>query len=239
MGEQPGRGREPSPHHTKITDWPADERPREKLKNHGAHTLSDAEVLAILIRAGIGGMTAVDVARSLLQRFGSLEDLACRPLQELRQFHGLGETKSILLVAAFELGRRDSSTGHAEKVQFRSPEEVVRRFQPLMRDLKQEVFKVLLLDSANHLLRDVNISEGILNSSLVHPREVFRQAILEPAAGVIVIHNHPSGNAEPSAEDIQITRQLVEAGKIVGIPVHDHIIVTSSCYTSFSERGLL
>jgi DNA repair protein RadC len=112
-------------------------------------------------------------------------------------------------------------------------------YQPLFRDLKQEVFKVLLLDSANHLLRDVKVSEGILNSSLVHPREVFRHAILEPAASIILLHNHPSGNPEPSPEDLQITRQLVEAGKIMGIPVHDHLIISPSSFTSFAERGLI
>ncbi len=225
--------------HSRITDWPSDERPREKLKIHGSSTLSDAELLAILIRTGSGGATAVDLAKTLLMKFGALENLAPRPLQELRQFRGFGEAKSILLVAAFELARRISSAGRTEKLLIRSPDDVVRRFQPLLRDLRQEIFKVLLLDSANHLLRDVTISEGILNSSLVHPREVFREAILEPAASVILMHNHPSGNPEPSSEDHQITHQLVEAGKILGIPVHDHLILTSSGYTSMAERGIL
>ena len=230
---------EPSFYHSKITDWPKDERPREKLMNHGAHTLSDAEVLAILIRTGAGKVTAVDLAKTILQEFHSLEHLTTRSLHDLKRFHGLGEAKSILLIAAFELGRRAASLRPADKLQVCSPEDVVQRFQPLLRDLKQEIFKVLLLDSANHLVRDVNVSEGILNSSLVHPREVFRHAILEPAASIILLHNHPSGNPEPSAEDIQITRQLVEAGKIIGIPVHDHIILTPHAYTSFAERGIL
>jgi DNA repair protein RadC len=234
-----GRVNEPSSRHVKITDWPSDERPREKLKSHGSGTLSDTELLAILIRTGAGGTTAVDLAKALLLRFGSLENLASRSLHDLKQFHGFGEAKSILLVASFELGRRVSSVSRTGKLQVRSPEDVVRRFQPLMRDMKQEVFKVLLLDSANHLLRDATISEGILNSSLVHPREVFREAILEPAASIILLHNHPSGNTEPSSEDIQITRQLVEAGKIIGIPVHDHIVLAPSGYTSFAERGIL
>ena len=109
----------------------------------------------------------------------------------------------------------------------------------MLRDLRHEVFKVLLLDNANHLLRDADISVGILNCSLVHPREVFRVAIVEPAAGIIVLHNHPSGNPEPSGEDIQITRQLVDAGKIIGIPVHDHLIIAGQNYTSFAEKGLI
>ena len=230
---------EPSFYHSKITDWPKDERPREKLMNHGLHGLSDAELLAILLRTGTGNVTAVDLATTLLREFQSLENLTSRSFHELKRFHGMGVAKSILLVAAFELGRRSASHRRTDKFTVHSPEDVVQRFQPLLRDLKQEVFKVLLLDSANHLLRDVNVSEGILNSSLVHPREVFRHAILEPAASIIVLHNHPSGNPEPSTEDITVTRQLSDAGKIMGIPLHDHIILTASSYTSFAERGIL
>jgi DNA repair protein RadC len=230
---------EPSYYHSKITDWPLDERPREKLRNHGAATLSDVELLAILIRTGAGNITAVDLAKALMKEFRSLDHLTTRSFQEMRQFKGLGEAKSIALVAAFELGRRAASFQRTEKLQIFSPEVVVKRYSPLLRDLKQEVFKVLLLDSANHLQSDVTITTGILNSSLVHPREVFRQAILEPAASIILLHNHPSGNPEPSAEDIQITRQLVEASKIIGIPIHDHIIVALDSFTSFAEKGLI
>ncbi len=230
---------EPSLYHTKITAWPKDERPREKLISHGSTSLSDAELLAILIRAGSGKITAVDLAKKLLVDFVSLEKLATCDSQDLRVYHGLGEAKSATLLAAFELGRRTSSVSRSEKFQVNSPEDVVKRFQPLMRDLQHEIFKVLLLDSANHLIRDIDITSGILNSSLVHPREVFKPAIKEPAASVILLHNHPSGNPEPSSEDLQVTRQIVEAGKIIGIPVQDHIIVTPSAFTSFAERGLI
>lgn len=230
---------EPSHYHSKITDWPAADRPREKLMNHGSASLSDAELLAILIRTGAGNITAVDLAKTLLRDFGALDLLATKPFQQLRQYKGLGEAKSVALVAAFELGRRAASGGRGQQLQICSPEDVVNRYQPLLRDMKQEVFKVLLLDSANHLVRDVTVSTGILNSSLVHPREVFRQAILEPAASIILLHNHPSGNPEPSSEDLQITRQLVESSKIIGIPVHDHIIIAVDRFTSFAERGLL
>jgi len=230
---------EPSLYHCKITDWPAEERPREKLMSRGANSMTDAELLAILIRAGAGSITAVDVAKKLLKDYRSLDNIMARSIQELRQYKGLGVAKSVTLVAAFELGRRASSVRLSDKMQISSPEDVVRRFMPLLRDMKQEVFKALLLDSANHLLNDVTISVGILNSSLVHPREVFRHAILEPAAGVILVHNHPSGNPEPSSEDITITRQVIEAGKIMGIPVHDHIIIAIDKFTSFAERGLL
>jgi DNA repair protein RadC len=230
---------EPSAYHSKITEWPKDERPREKMMNHGSGTLSDAELLAILIRTGAGNITAVDLAKTLLKEYKSLETLASRTLQELKQFKGLGEAKSISLIAAFEIGRRTASHQRTEKLQIRSPEDVVKRYQPLLRDLQQEIFKVLLLDSANHILRDVTVSEGILNSSLVHPREVFRPAIMEPASSIILLHNHPSGNPEPSTDDIQITRQIVEASKVIGIPVHVHIILTANSFTSFAERGFL
>ncbi|HEV8538755.1 MAG TPA: DNA repair protein RadC [Bacteroidota bacterium] len=230
---------EPSAFHTTIPEWPVDDRPREKLINHGSESLSDAELLAILLRTGAGKVTAVDLAKLLLRDFQSLERLATRSIQDLKQYHGLGQAKALTLIAAFEIGRRNASFRRTEKLQIRSPEDVVRRFQPLMRDLQHEVFMVLLLDSANHLIRDVEVSSGILNSSLVHPREVFRSAIAEPAASVILLHNHPSGNPEPSSEDLQVTRQLVEAGKIVGIPVTDHLIITTTSFTSFAERGLL
>lgn len=231
---------EPTVYHTKITDWPLAERPREKLMMHGASTLSEAELIAILIRTGTGKATAVDLAKTLLKDFKSLGKLASRQFQELRQYKGLGDTKSVTLVAAFELGRRAASHQQsANKAQICSPEDVVRRYQSTWRDTQQEIFMVLLLDSANHLLNEVEITRGILNSSLVHPREVFKHAIIEPAASIILLHNHPSGNPEPSTEDIQITRQIVEAGKIIGIPIHDHIIIAGEKYTSFAERGLL
>ena len=230
---------EPAYYHTTIPEWPKDERPREKLLNHGVHALSEAELLAIVIRTGAGKVNAVDLGKSLLKEFETVGHISSRSVQELMRFHGIGEAKAIAIVAAFELGRRSASHRSEGRLQIRSPQDVVDRYQPLMRDLKHEVFKVLLLDSANHLLRDTDVSKGILNSSLAHPREVFSAAIAEPAASVILLHNHPSGNPEPSADDIQITKQLVESGKILGIPVHDHIIVTATSFTSFAERGIL
>jgi DNA repair protein RadC len=179
------------------------------------------------------------MSRSLIAEFDGLPRLASRNARELRRIRGMGPAKSIAVVAAFELGRRAASVSAPDRAPVSSPRDVARQFGPILRHLKQEVFKVLLLDSANHLLRDVTISTGILNSSLVHPREVFQPAILEPAAGIILLHNHPSGNPEPSGEDIRITRQLADAGKILGIPVHDHVIIADHRSTSFAERGLL
>jgi DNA repair protein RadC len=156
----------------------------------------------------------------------------------LRQYKGLGNTKALTLVAAFEMGRRMSQTDLNRRC-INSPADAVEVIRPIIRDLTYEVFMVLLLDSANHLLRSVTISEGILNSSLVHPREVFKPAIIEPAASIILVHNHPSGNPEPSSDDIQITHQIAESGKILGIPINDHIIIAIDKYTSFAEKGLL
>ena len=230
---------EPSLYHLKIPHWPKEERPREKLLCRGVEALSDAELLAILLRTGSGNVTAVDLAKTLITKFESLNDLASRTVNELKQFHGIGLAKAITLVAAFDLARRTALGKTSKPFKIFSPQDVVQKFLPSFRDLKQEVFSILLLDSANHFIREVKITTGILNSSLVHPREVFRHAILEPAASIILLHNHPSGNSEPSAEDIQITRQIVEAGKIIGIPVHDHIIIAGLNYYSFVERGLV
>ncbi len=239
MSESSKKISEPSLYHSKIPDWPEDERPREKLQRRGAGALSDAELLAILLRAGSGKITAVDLAKKLIADFQTLANLSSRPVRELMQYRGVGEAKAVAIVAAFELGRRTAAHHRGKGQSITSPQDVVERFKPFLRDLKHEQFKIILLDSANHILRDVEISSGILDSSLVHPREVFRQAILEPAAAIILLHNHPSGNAEPSAEDLQITRQLVESGKIVGIHVHDHIIIAGDAYTSFAERGIM
>lgn len=230
--------REKIVYRSKILDWPEHERPREKMMKYGTEALSDAELLAIILRTGAGGVTAVDLAKHILTEYRSLSHLSSRTIQELTKFHGMGKTKAISIMAAFELGKRSLARIDV-KIKIHSPEDVVRRYQPQLRDLKHEQFLVLLLDSANHLLRDVEVSRGILNSSLSHPREVFRQAIVEPAASVILLHNHPSGNPEPSSDDLQITKQIVEAGKIVGIPVHDHIIVAGNSFTSFAERGFL
>jgi DNA repair protein RadC len=239
MNESQEKINEPAFYHSKITDWPTDERPREKLIRHGPESLTDAELLAILFRNGTGKITAVDLAKTIISEYRTLAQLALRNVQDICRFRGIGVAKAASLIAAFEIGRRTGAADRTGRRQIRSPEDVARIFQPLLRDRQQEVFMVLLLDSANHLLRDIQVTSGILNSSLVHPREVFRGAINEPAASIILLHNHPSGNPEPSGEDIQITKQLVEAGKIIGIPVYDHIIIAGNESTSFAERGLL
>lgn len=230
---------EPSPHHTKIKDWPAAERPREKLLQRGAHALSDTELLAILIRVGSGKSTAFDLARKILVQEKNLRGIAGKTAQELMRLKGIGEAKAVELLAAFEIGRRVQGMNNDDKIIIHSPEDIARIMIPRLRDRKNESFWVMLLDAKNALMHEEELTTGTLTASLVHPREVYKVAIDRVAASVIVVHNHPSGNREPSSEDVNVTRQLVEAGRIIGIPLHDHVIVGGDSYTSFAERGLL
>ncbi len=230
---------ESSSYHTKIKDWPESERPREKLINAGSDALTEAELLAILIGSGTGKITAVDLAKRLLVEYKNLRAIAGLSVGDLQHFKGIGEARAVSIVAAFELARRLHSLPEEERHNIRTPDDVAERFIPRLRDMKQEMFIVLLLNSANRIMKEITVTRGLLNSSLTHPREVFRSAIVESAASVILLHNHPSGNPEPSQEDISITKQIVEASKVVGIPVHDHIIIAGNSYTSFADRGLL
>ncbi|MBM4167589.1 MAG: JAB domain-containing protein [Ignavibacteria bacterium] len=238
QGKQGRSIKEGSYYHTKIRDWPEGERPREKLSRHGANSLTEAELLAILIRTGTRGATAVDVAKKLLSETRSLRELARMNVSDLTR-RGIGPARAATIVAAFELHRRIPPDDTAKLPTISSPEDVVHWFLPKLTDLMHEEFWVLLLSSSNKLLKALRVTVGTLNTSLVHPRECFHEALKEKAAAVVFMHNHPSGNAEPSQEDITITRQLVESGRILGIPVHDHIIIAGSRYVSFAERGLL
>ncbi len=222
-----------------ITRWPSKERPRERLLEQGSRQLSDTELLGILIGKGTRSKTAIDLARELLNRFESLQNLFPRSPSELRKVKGIGPAKAAVLIAAFELTRRIQSNLQGEKVAFRRASEVAAHYLPLMRDLRKEVFTALLLNRANRLIKEVIISEGTLDASIVHPRDVFREALLEPAAGIILMHNHPSGNPAPSDEDLRITKQLVDAGSLLGIKVHDHIILAGERFRSFADEGLI
>jgi len=205
----------------------------------GVDSLSDSELLAILLRTGTGHTTAVDLGKGLLKVYGQLFELSRRSAREISRLKGIGLTKACTVVAAFELSRRVSAGSQNGKRKISCSDDIAAIFVPKLSHLKKEVFKVVLLDSANQVLKDVTISSGTLNSSVVHPREVFKAAIDESAASLILLHNHPSGNPDPSEQDIQVTRQLVKAGEIVGISVLDHIIVASGDFTSFVDRGLM
>lgn len=229
---------EPITYHVPIKDWPKEERPRERLMRCGAATLTDTELLAILIRTGVKGKTAVDLARKLFSNQRTLREISSLSVEEIKQL-GIGESRAIAIVAAFELARRLPKSDSAESISIQSPEDIVQRYAEMFRQLDHEEFWIFPLNAANKLLIPKLITKGILNSSLVHPRESFLEAIQQKAAAVIFVHNHPSGNPEPSQEDGAITRQLVQAGNILGIAVHDHIIIANSQFTSFAERKLL
>jgi DNA repair protein RadC len=169
----------------------------------------------------------------------TLRDIGAMTAGELMRVRGIGAAKAAELLAAFEIGRRAQAMRSPASIVIRTPEDVARRMIPMLRDRPIEVFTLIVLDAKNAVKCDLELSAGTLNASLVHPREVFKAAIDRMAASVIVVHNHPSGNPEPSREDIEVTRQLAEAGRIVGIPLHDHIIVAGDRYTSLAERGLL
>jgi DNA repair protein RadC len=226
-----------------INQWAEEDRPREKLMKRGAAALTDAELIALIFGTGTrtkaGPISAVQLGQALLRTYPSLHNTSRRELKELMRVVGIGPAKAVQLVAAFEIGRRVEAQRGGTRVQVSSPEDVAVAYGPLMRDLKKEIFKVVLLNTANIITGDYTISEGGLAASIVEPRAVFQRAILENAAAIICLHNHPSGNPEPSREDIRITRQLVEAGKLMGVPVHDHLIIAGSGYTSLAERGLM
>lgn len=230
-------------HHAPIKQWDEAERPRERLLKHGPEVLADAELIALLFGTGArlkkGSVSAVQLGRATLKAFGNLRALSTRDLRSLLQVTGIGKAKAAQLVAAFEIGRRVESQQEEKRIQVKSPEDVAAVYGPLMRDLKREIFKTVLLNTANVIMQDYTISEGGLAASIVEPRAVFQKAILDNAAAIICLHNHPSGNLEPSREDIRVTRQLVEAGKIMGIPVHDHIIIAGRGFTSLAERGMI
>ncbi|MBU0711264.1 DNA repair protein RadC [bacterium] len=225
-----------------ITDWPESERPRERLMKYGPMKLSEVELLAILIRSGSGSNSALDVARELMSKAGGLNQLARLDYKDILQMSikGIGNTKAVTIAAAIQLARRlqMEESASPDKI-LRSSDEVARLYIPKLRDLNKEIFMVLLLASNNRLLKDVIISEGILNASVVTPREVFREAVVGMAAAVILVHNHPSGNPEPSREDIQLTKQMTESGKMMNIPVLDHIIIAGNRHSSFADKGLL
>ena len=229
-----------APSALRIRELPHDERPRERLKAHGAQALSSAELLAILIGSGTARHSAIELAHQVLARTGgSLRRVYSQPVAALTSINGLGAARAVTIHAALELGRRAVAEVRIEGVPIRAPRDICAVYAPRLEDLPVEEFHVAILDGQLRLDRDVLVSRGILNSSLVHPREVFREAIAERAAAVILVHNHPSGDPTPSPDDHEITAQLVEAGRLLGIPVHDHLIVGRGRYLSFSEAGLL
>ena len=219
---------------------PADDRPREKLIEHGPDILSNSELLAILIRTGTTERSALDIARELTDNGGLYSNIAqARSVADLSKIKGLGPAKAATILAAVELGRRVAGADPQKKLKLSSPEACVSYLMPRMRYEQQEKFLVLLLDSKNQLLKCQQVSEGTLNASVVHPREVFAPAMLHHAACVLAAHNHPSGDPAPSIEDRKLTQALKATGTVMGIPLLDHIIIGDGRYFSFRENGYL
>lgn len=222
-----------------IREWPAPERPRERLYAAGPGALASRELLAILIGSGREGASAVDVAGTLLRGFGgSLRRLAMAAPAEIASVPGIGPATAARIAAALELGRRLAREGPVERAQIQGPRDIYERCAPGMRDLNQEEFRVLLLNTQHAVMREMVITRGTLDTSVVHPREVFRPAIVESAAAVALVHNHPSGDPAPSPEDRAVTQQLADAGRLLGIAVLDHVIIGDGRYVSFVESGL-
>ncbi|MBX7119511.1 MAG: DNA repair protein RadC [Gemmatimonadaceae bacterium] len=223
-----------------VLDLPPSDRPRERLRALGAAALTTSELLGLLFGVATGGRPATDLAAAVLTRAGgTLRRLGQVPLAALTEVPGLGEVRALAIHAALELGRRLAAEGAEEGEPMRGPRDVWRYYAARLEGLPVEEFHVAILDSQHRLERDVLVSRGILNSSLVHPREVFREAIAERAASLVLVHNHPSGDPTPSPDDRAVTSQLVAAGRLLDIPVQDHIVIGRGRYLSFAEAGLL
>jgi len=223
-----------------VKELPLDDRPREKLLLRGSQNLSDAELVAILLRTGKKGKSVLEIARELINSDGNLAMLATKSVDSLQKISGIGKDKAATLAAAFEISRRILSQAKwFSNQKVTSPQEIADIFIPILRDDTKERFIVVCLNSSNKIIKHVTISIGNLNSSIVHPREIFKVAIDCSSASIILIHNHPSGNPEPSNEDIRITKKVVESGKILDIPVFDHLIIAGDAFTSFVEKRLI
>ena len=213
--------------------------PRERLATLGPEVLADAELLALLLRTGGAGRDALALAGWLLARYGGLAGLAAASTSELARAPGVGPAKSATLAAALELGRRLAARRLRSGDPVRGPADVFRHFHPRLRDVRTERFLLLLLDGRHRMLGEVVVSQGTLTASLVHPREVFRPALREAAAAVVLVHNHPSGDPTPSREDREITERLVEVGELLGIPVLDHVVVAERGWASLRDAGVI
>jgi DNA repair protein RadC len=222
-----------------VRDLPSSDRPRERLLRLGPEALSTPELLAIIINTGTQGDSVLMTSQKLLSEFGNLQNIVPATIEEISKVRGIGTAKAIQIKAALELGKRIDDPDYKPGKPVQTPEEAFKSLQNKLKGKKKEHFYILCLDTRNRVKNTIQESIGNLDSSIVHPREVFKDAISSLAAAVIFVHNHPSGDLEPSADDINLTKRLIEAGELLGIPVLDHIIVGNKGYTSLKSRNLI
>lgn len=224
-----------------IKEWPEGERPRERLIRQGSEGLSDAELLALILRTGdhAAKQSAIDLGRQLLKEFGDLRSLGSASIAEICRVKGIGPAKAVSIKAAIEIANRCTARTLSDGDRYTSPAQVFEHYYPHFRERRKEYVHALLLDGKNRVMRNLQISEGSLNQSIVHPREVFNPAVRDSAAAIIIVHNHPSGDPTPSREDLELTRRLKEAGELMGIRLLDHVIIGDGSYVSLADRGML
>lgn len=222
-----------------IRDFPEEERPRERFEQSGPESLSNHELIAILLRTGTKEESVLQLSNRLLTNFEGLRLLKDATLDEITAIKGIGKAKAIQVLAAVEIGRRISNLAYDDRYVIRSPEDCANYVMNDMRFLSQEHFVCLYLNTKNQVLHKKTVFIGSLNASIVHPREVFKEALRRSAASVICLHNHPSGDPTPSREDIEVTKRLVESGKIIGIELLDHLIIGENKFVSLKEKGYL
>jgi DNA repair protein RadC len=219
-----------------IRDMPEDERPRERLLKYGPEALSNAELLAIILRTGTQKENIVNLCSRIFSEY-SIKQLSQAKISKLTKIHGIGNAKAAQIAAVFELARKLEGFTDEPRRKIRSPADVYSLLYPKMREQKRERLVALLLDTKNQVLREEVISIGSLNANIVHPREVFKAALIESCASVILSHNHPSGDPTPSREDIAVTEKLIEGGKLLGIDVLDHVVIGEGRYVSLKDEG--
>ena len=222
-----------------ITSWPEDERPRERLLSRGSHALTDAELLAILLRVGVKGQNAVELGREVLKHFGSLHEMMAAPLSAWVGIKGLGEAKLAQLLAALELGRRAALPAAREKIVIKSTKQAADYYSSRLRGLSEEHFRIAFLNRQGRLLDDAIISEGVVNSVNPYMRTIVAKTLQTNASALIAAHNHPSGIPHPSESDKLLTVNLISACRLIGVKILDHVIVTDESVFSFADSGLL
>lgn len=225
-------------YNTTIKELPSDDRPRERLESFGPQSLSNAELLAILLGGGFQNVSALSLAQRLLNASSSLLELSGKELEELKLHKGIGNAKACTLMAAFEIGRRIASSNKEDSLSINSPETAASLLMPKYGSKKQEHVGILALDTKNKIIKEVVITVGTLNGSMIHPREVFRPALQANSSSILLFHNHPSGDPTPSGKDIEVTKRLFEAGKLMGIDLVDHLIITHNKFISLKKQHL-